>query len=314
MSNPLGETSLQVRDGLGRPVRAITPLGEASTTAYDTVVAGLVETAASDPLGNTVRSRSDGLGRERQRMDALGNVARSVGYDAGGNAVSVRDAASVGRDCVFDGLGRDVSCLDTRGFTTTRTYNAHGQVETATDADSKIISTTWDARGRRVTTTDRLGALSLTSFTYDAAGNLQSITDAEGGRTEYTYDSRGLLTQELFPKGQATGAADTAATNTNARDFFYDTGRRLIARHDQAGVVTTYGYDNAQRLLTRGYPGAIDVFTYDQAGRLTYAANGLSQARLDSTMKATAPMDGVKPGVARGAASAGARRPSPRAA
>src|SRR5690606_38485913 len=69
MTNPTGETTVQFQDGLGRTVRSLTPLGHATTTSYDiAAVGGLIATQITDPLGATIESRHDGLGRERQRI------------------------------------------------------------------------------------------------------------------------------------------------------------------------------------------------------------------------------------------------------
>lgn len=153
-----------------------------------------------------------------------------------------------------------------------------------TDALGQVTTTVWDARNRRSSTTDRVGA--ATTFIYDIVGNLLSITDAEGGVTRYGYDARNLLVSEEYPPGLATPKRSTdvgailpspgSAGNVDLRSYTYDAGRRLSSRLDQAGVVTTYTYDNANRLTTRAYgdAGGNDSFAYDHASRLTNADSG----------------------------------------
>ena len=48
----------------------------------------------------------------------------------------------------------------------------------------------------------------------------------------------------------------------------------MRTRTDQTGLVTTYAYDAANRLITRSYPDALnDTFVYDDASRLTNATS-----------------------------------------
>ena len=266
VTNPLGEKSLQIRDGLGRAVRTVDGLGHASTTIHDVIVSGLVESAMTDALGHTKRSRADGAGRVRQSIDAE-NRTTSLSYDANGTRVSVRDPNNLGQDCVIDAVGRDTQCTDTAGAVTSRVYNAHNQIVSSTDALAKVTTCTFDARDRKVTCLDRIAG--TTAFTYDANSNLLTITDAESKVTTYVYDSRNLLISETYPAGQATTGA-----GQDVRTYTYDLGRRLATRTDQTGLVTTYTYDRANRLTTRSYPDALnDLFTYDDASRLTTATS-----------------------------------------
>ena len=255
---------------------------------YDTVVGGLVETAQRDALGHVIRMRSDGAGRTRQQIDALGKVATSV-FDANGNRITTTDANGVGMTCIFDARNRDVSCTTTRAdvaTTTTRAYDADNNVISETDALGKVTTHAYDARNRKVQTTDRIAA--TTTFRYDAVGNLTRIIDAEGnelvpgnGVTDYAYDSRNLLIGEAFPTG---------SQGRTVRTYTYDGGRRLTSRTvttDPASgfsETTTYAYDNANRLITRGYADAKnDTFTYDAASRLKTVVT----ARYDITVART---------------------------
>ena len=266
ITNPVGEKSAQIRDGLGRVVRTVNGLGHASTMTYDAIVSGLVDTAMADALGNTTRTRADGAGRVRQSIDAE-NRTTLLSYNATGTRVSVRDPNNVGQDCVIDAVGRDTQCTDTAGAVTSRIYNAHNQVVSSTDALGKVTTCTFDARDRKVSCLDRIAG--TTTFTYDAGSNLLTITDAEDKVTTYAYNNRNLLISETYPAGQATPGA-----GQDVRTYTYDLGRRLTTRTDQSGLVTTYAYDSANRLTTRSYPDALnDLFTYDDASRLTGATS-----------------------------------------
>ena len=276
--NPRGERSIAIRDGVGRTVRNVDGLGHQTTMAYDLPVTdagtALVAMTSTDPLAHTTTAYQDGAGRTRVSLDAL-NKRSTMGFDAAGNRVTWRDANNIGMDCVFDARNRDVQCTDTTGAVTIKTYDANNNLVATTDALLKVESSVFDPRDRKTSTTDRVPA--TTTFTYDAVSNLLSITDAEGGITLYQYESRNLLDREVFPNGQ---------TRRTARYYGYDPGRRLTSRTvvgvSLAGTppatpptpneVTTYLYDNANRLTTRGYTDSLnDTFGYDTASRLTSA-------------------------------------------
>jgi RHS repeat-associated protein len=279
-TNPLGERSLEIRDGLGRTIRQVDALGHATTRVYDALVADagatLVATSAVDPLGHTTTDYQDGAGRTRVRLDAL-HLRNTFGYDGAGNRVSERDANGVGKDVTFDARNRAVTSVDTAGAITHTAYDGNSNVVASTDALGQVDTSVFDARDRKVSTTDRIGATTI--FTYDTVSNLTSITDAEGGVTLYHYDERNLLDREVFPQGQSA---------RTARYYAYDPGRRLISR-TVAGIplagappatpplpneLTTYAYDAANRLIGRGYPDHLDdAFTYDTANRLTAATS-----------------------------------------
>ena len=277
-TNPRLERSVAILDGVGRTVRNVDGLGHATTMAYDLPVTdagtALVAMTTTDPLTHTTTAYQDGAGRTRVSLDAL-NKRSTMGFDSAGNRVTWRDANAVGLDCVFDARNRDMRCTETAGAVTIKAYDANNNLVATTDALLKVESSVFDPRDRKTSTTDRVPA--TTTFTYDAVSNLLSITDAEGGITLYQYESRNLLNREVFPNGQ---------TRRTARYYGYDPGRRLTSR-TVVGVsiasappatpptpneVTTYGYDNANRLTTRGYADSLnDTFGYDTASRLTSA-------------------------------------------
>ena len=279
-TNPLGETSTEIRDSLGRTVRRIDGLGHQTTMTYDAQVedAGvtLVAATTTDALNHTVTALNDAAGRTRVLIDPLGNRS-TMGSDANGNRVTWRDANSVGMDCVFDARNRDVRCTDTAGAVTRKRYDANSNLIATTDALLKVETSEFDERNRKVSTTDKI--LATTSYGYDPVSNLTRLTDAQGGLTEYVYDPRNLLVREVFPVGQ---------TGRTARYYGYDPGRRLSSRAVAAiaavGVppatapgsseVTSYFYDSANRLTTREYPDAKnDAFLYDHASRLLSASS-----------------------------------------
>ncbi len=109
-TNPAGERTLAIRDGLGRGVRSVVlDLSNTAlvshTSTFDTVVnvsgyGDVLETASANTLGHTNKSRTDGAGRTMQSLDATGAITAFV-YNANGQRLSVRDPNNVGQDCTY---------------------------------------------------------------------------------------------------------------------------------------------------------------------------------------------------------------------
>ena len=211
--NAENEISFSLSDAQGRslmsgilhPYNAVSPNTPGALLTWNCQVPDITETINSkiyltslsvDALGNTTKSRSNGLGHTVQSVDQAGNIS-SVQYDAGGNAIVSRDPNNVGQDCVYDELGRRTQCTDTVGSVTQTGYDKSGQQITATDAKNKVTHYVYDARGRRRKETDRLTY--PTEWTYDAAGNLLSLKDAENQITSYGYNDAGQRITEQYP-------------------------------------------------------------------------------------------------------------------
>jgi YD repeat-containing protein len=138
-TNPKGEKSLSIVDGLGRTVRSIQIVNPTDITKnivqsveYDFMVAPAIVLPAAPgnlletrqlryPNGLTgslqlmTRSQSDGVGRSLKSIDAE-NYVTSLGYDANGNRVSLRDPNGIGEDCIYDLRNNDTACTDTQAI------------------------------------------------------------------------------------------------------------------------------------------------------------------------------------------------------
>ncbi len=262
--DPLGHSSIELRDGNQRTIRSIDGNGNALTTTLDVMVSGLLERKVTDALGHSTRARTDGLGNLRRQIDAQ-DCSTVRTFDANGNELSMSDPNSTGMTCQFDVRNRKTSCTDTQGDTRAFGYDSESNLTSRTDALGQVTIYTYDTRNRRVAERDRL--LGVTTWTFDGDGNALSMTDAQGSATGYLFNSRGLLTRETLPAQQA-GVP-------NVRNYGYDAGRRMVSRTDQTGLITQFVFDAANRLLGRTYPdGLNDTLTYDADSRLTSATSG----------------------------------------
>ncbi|MFT3771415.1 MAG: RHS repeat-associated core domain-containing protein [Minicystis sp.] len=279
-TNPAGEKTVTISDGLGRVVRTVDVLGGVATsvvadTVYDTLVSGtpgapgtLLETrsiAHPGGLGGAsivTAIRTDGAGREVASVDGEGWISLTK-YDANGNQTSTRDPNGVGEDCVFDARNRPLACTDTAGDTAQRAYDANDNAVSWIDGLGRATVAAYDGRDRCVATVDRLGG--VTTHAYDANGNPILLTDADARSTTFGYDARNAMIGQTFPDG-------------GTRAYGFDAAGRQIARMDQALARTRYVYDRADRVVQRAYPdGLDDTFAYDAASRLTAATSARYQ-------------------------------------
>ncbi len=289
VTQPAGERTLTIRDGLGRTVRTVmltatNTASYSSTTGYDAVVtvAGygdVLETTSTNLVNNITRSRTDGAGRTIQSLDQT-NAITAFTYDAGGRRLSVRDPNGVGQDCTYDALGRDLSCTDTATAVTSRTYDLAGNVKTQTDAKGSLTTMVFDSRGRKLTLTDRI--LATTTWAYDPAGNELSMTDHQGQTTVYTYDNVGRKITTQWPdhvSGQNPGDANCGITSVA-----FDAAGRAQRTTDQLGDTVTQLYDLGGRMTKKEYrlkvnspSGTLasqDTFTYDADNRMLTGVSG----------------------------------------
>ncbi|MCK6472736.1 MAG: hypothetical protein L6R28_13420 [Planctomycetes bacterium] len=292
VTNPEGEKSVTVFDGMGRAVMTIDGNLNTRKVVYDAVVAGtpgalgsVVETVNFDGLNHTTKQRVDGIGRVLSVVDAETRTT-SLSYDNNSNRVKSRDPNNVGDDCTFDARDREVLCVDTvsnkrvslfdnhnnlkktldgiasAGFTAATALAKQADYDFGAEAGATLCS--YDGRDRKVSCTDRLSG--TTQYAFDANSNLLTLTDAETRATNYLYDARNLRIKETYP--------DHNLPDNGEVFFAYDAAQRMTRRTDQVPDNTAFVYDRANRLTQRTYPDALnDAFTYDQASRLLTASS-----------------------------------------
>jgi RHS repeat-associated protein len=206
----------------------------------------------------------DALGRVTQEVQSGGALpADSVQftYNAAGQLAGIaRFADAAGTQAVaattmtFDPVGRPTGLLSTHGSTTladyTVGYNADGQVNSLTTADGQ------------------------TTYTYDTNGRITGASGGAGPNETFTYDAGGNRTGagiQISPGN--TLASDAAFTYT------YDAnGNRISQTSKSTGAVTTYTYDDRNRLtgaVTKTAAGAVSEtvsYAYDLLDRLIATA------------------------------------------
>jgi YD repeat-containing protein len=240
----------------------------------------------------------DGFGRAIRTYNSLGIQTR-IDRDACGRVTYASGAYTAG-----DGSGRGTST----------TYDWLGRVKevSVTDPSGTPAKNTYTYSGTDVTVTDAIGRTTTSrhlTFSGPGDGRLASIVDPAGVTTSYQYDMLGHLTQVNGPGPGAaprtwsyhptTGRLQSdTQPESGTTAYTYDAVGNLKTVRDQAGRLTTYTYDNDERLtgrstnndststLTIAYdlvgrvrqrtiPGVVTSYTFDNVGRMASRTDGI---------------------------------------
>ncbi|MEI3503086.1 MAG: hypothetical protein V8Q42_05250 [Anaerovoracaceae bacterium] len=253
----------------------------------------------TDPLGNVVREKADGMYTDRT-FDRSGNTIASYVYgessageggiltlslyNENGNQThiavkpSVTDGTyNIGGDCIvtesrYDADGNVTASIDGEGHKTTMSYDTEGQLKQVMQPGGAVTKfaygkVTSDGTSR-VTTTDAGGNKS--DVVTDARGLETSITDYAGGTTAgiqrtYEYDWEGNVTKEKELEG-------------NYKTFTYDSkGRNTVVKYHKADgtetLKTAYTYDvNDQVTLMEDFEKKNGSWELYRSTKYTYDA------------------------------------------
>ena len=227
-------------------------------------------------------------------------------YTATGQTETITDARGV-TTFAYDLRGRLVGVENADGTTLSYDYDPAGsRTEVTTVAGSTFY--TYDVLSRLATVKDPDNG--ITTYSYDAAGNRESIVYPNGAETHYTYDARNRLTrvQHTGPAGTPTLAQfdytlgptgiRTSLTESSGRVVgnTYDDLYRLTDEVDTNGggaVTTTYTYDDVGNRLSMDRDGTVTTYSYDDNNRMTalgteifaYDANGNMTSRKDGALE-----------------------------
>ncbi|MCB1609276.1 MAG: hypothetical protein KDI71_20120, partial [Xanthomonadales bacterium] len=193
-------------------------------------------------------------------------------------------------ETTYDSRGLIATRKDFRNAETRYTRNSRGLVESMTEAVgtpvSRITRTQWHPDYYLPTRMEDpiTGGSRVTEFFYDGEGNLtdKTVTTPEEVRQwSFTYNANGQRTGADGPRSDVVDTMaytyhpdGTLATRVDAVgnqwDYTdYDADGQLRRMVDPNGLVTTYRYDDRQRLTEINEDNEITAFGYDAAGNLT---------------------------------------------
>jgi RHS repeat-associated protein len=314
MTDPLNRITKYGYDGAGNRTSATDPQGRVTSYVYDgdneviTIAYGDGKTAAVslsyDADGQRL-SMADGSGTSTYQFDSLHRVSQTkngagqtlqYGYDLNGHLSSVvypGGSNTVTRG--YDDAGRLQSITDWLHHTSTFTYDPDSDLVSEGYPNGVAASFSYDAADRLMSITDSKGSVQLLSLSYtrDSANQLTAensqtyaynaidqLTGSTLGKTttSYAYSAADDVTQA----GTATMAYDVAdqlskwsTSIKNFLTFAYDQDGNRASKTDASNNVTTYSFDEANRLT--GY-GSSAQYTYNGDGlRANKTVSGTSE-------------------------------------
>ncbi len=266
-------------DDVGRLLSRTLPEGQTETFEYDAVGNRTTHTAfdaqgCANVAGAGCAGATDEMGRLTQ-ITYPGGQLIDYGYDARGNKVSLKSGAH-SITYRYTALNQ-LESLTEGSETTEYVYDELGRQREVRYPNGAVTTTAYDTLSRPllVETKDAAGALiARTAYTLDDAGHRTRLEELD--RTvDYTYDALYRLTSETV----------TDQNKTRTTTWTYDkVGNRLT--QDVDGLLTTYEYDDNDRLLTETTGGQVTRYTYDANG------NTLSKSGPEGTVTYTWNQDG----------------------
>jgi RHS repeat-associated protein len=292
IADALGNTTTLTDNANGTLATETDPGSHTTSYGYDTS-GNLTSVTPPSPLG-AIGHTVDTLSRHKTITDGAGKT-ETISYDPRDRVTQRTYAGGVTVSYAYDPDGNLVSTTDPSG-TTIYHYDLLNRVTEEDYPDSTSTTYAYDAAGNLASVTDVGGT---TTYGYDATNQVTSITEPGSLTTTISYNADGAETSRTYPNGatvsnsyQTDGsghvtdrlASTTARNASNAviKQITYTYGQPsgtdsdlIRTATDEAGNVTTYTYDGANRLteaktVAPGGGTAADYqYSYDAVGNLT---------------------------------------------
>jgi RHS repeat-associated protein len=273
-TDPRGNITNYVYDPAGRLISVTagynTPQATTTTYAYD---AAGNQTSVTDGKGQQTQSAFDAR-RRLLTTTYADSTTTQYSYDGPGNLALVTDQAKNQVQYTYDFNNQlktvvQVNAPDSSHNTTAYGYDTNGNLTSLEDANTHTTQNGFDVFNQLHLETMPAGQSQ--TRTYDAAGNLQTLLDYNGKTTTYTYDSMNRLLSRQ---------PDQSLTDAPEIFTYTPTGKR--ATMTDASGITTYIYDDHDRLSQKQTPQGTLTYTYDSAGNVASMTssntNGVSVA------------------------------------
>ncbi len=212
-------------------------------------------------------------------------------YDAYGRTLSITDGEGDGSYYAYDAYGRLHTLSGKNGVETTYTYHMDSTLAKAEHSNGTYTVYTYEnGYVKSIYNYAKDGAvMSYFTYTYDTLGQVSSM-ETEEGIWYYEYDLNGQLIKAIDPKGNETSYRyDLSGNRTEVTEngvtteytanrmnqytkvgnvkFTYDQNGNMTSMTDENGIVTTYGYDKLNRLISVDIAGGSSyTYGYDVFG------------------------------------------------
>lgn len=283
LTDATGKATIFIYDTSGMLNTVTDPTGAVTAFTYD--ANGNLETT-TDAAGKVTKFAHDGMNRLVTITDPLRHLTTYT-YDKLGNRTSIIDANNNTISYKYNHRGQITEVRDAQGNVTSYEYSATGcptcgggvdKLTALVDAKGQKTSWRYDLLGHLLSETDPL--LNVTSYTYDAAGNQISRTAANGTVTEYSYDPLQRLVSSASYDGSKTskvydpaGHVQRAANKNIVYTYTYDAAGRVTQVADSRGYTLSYEYDlagnrTAMKIQPKNSEERITTYVYDDGNRL----------------------------------------------
>ncbi|MFJ7523738.1 RHS repeat-associated core domain-containing protein [Streptomyces griseus] len=266
VTDPLGATTCFELDAFGRPVRMEDPLG--AVTEFEWTANG--ELSRRTGPGGVVENWSyDGEGNRLTHTDPAGGTSRFeyTHFDL----LSARTGPDGARHTfVHDADLRLTTVVNPLGMAWSYTYDPAGRLIAETDFDGRTVAYGVDPAGQVTSRTDVLG--DRVDYEHDLLGRVIRKNVA-GEITTYAYDKAGRMIRAAAPQSELiyqydrSGRVKTEMVDGQVMTYAYDARGRRSRRVTPTGRLTTYGYNDADRLAHLTTDGHRIAFDYDANGR-----------------------------------------------
>ena len=253
-----GNTTTATYDAFGDLVSNTSPISEGvtrtDTAAFDRRGLQVGGVADTTGINATIAAVYDAFGRRTSSIDANGNVQRQS-YDRLGRVVQTIDASVAARSTTYDAIGRVLTQTDANRQTTTYSYSTSGRSVTVITPENVSVTNVHTRFGQTFSVKDGKGQ--TTTFAYDRNGNLKS-TKTPLTITSQSYDKADRLLETVDARG-------------NKVDYGYDAANRVLTRTlDPAGLalVTAFAYDaKGQQIRATDPSGTVTTTRFDLGGQ-----------------------------------------------
>jgi RHS repeat-associated protein len=264
-TDPLSHTTTWNYDAVGNVTSIVRPDTGTTTNTYDNLNRLLTTT---DPKSQTTSfaygraAINDGGTTLYQLTDPKGQVT-TFSHDFRDQRVRKTYTDSSHDDWTYTPTGRLATFTAASGKVATLTYDARQRPTSLDWSDTTPdVTATYDHAGRMLTLNNSVSALTygydadnrLTSETQD----LQSPVNLPAKTVTYSYDADSNRTGMIYPDGTVVAATYTARNQVASvsaggpppvATYTYDLAGNRIGKALENGTTTTYGYDDASRLL-----------------------------------------------------------------
>lgn len=254
-------------DSQGHVIRKTTPLGQENRFVYNA-------------QGLLIESKE------------VGSPQKIYTYNPSGTPLSCNEGGRVSYT-LYDPKGRLISQTDPRGNTTTQRYDSFGKcIETQfpkiQNAKGEVYHPlarfTYDDTGNLASTTT--GEATVTRTLYNTLRKPILITHPDETQTRHIYNKTGNLVTTIHPDGtqeqfiydflqrMISKTILSAENECLSEEKWEYNSFHLISHTDERGLLTTYTYDGAGRLIEERADGRFKAYAYDPLGFLQTTSDG----------------------------------------